>query len=226
MEPLVIVSPHLDDAVLSCGQLMAGRPDCIVATICTGEPDGGTEVLTTFDRDSGHSSASAAMRARRGEDRMAALVLQAQVEHLGLLDNQYRDGHAFALPDAVEALENLLDESGAQLVLSPVGLAHPDHVQAAVACAELAERRQGIELWLYEELPMRVLQPELVPARLDWWRSYGYDLVLGFLGTGPLEAKAGAVSCYESQLWALRTVCGGSLAPVKVPERMWRAWRR
>ena len=31
MDPALIVSPHLDDAVLSCGQFLAGRPVVIVA---------------------------------------------------------------------------------------------------------------------------------------------------------------------------------------------------
>lgn len=216
MDPLLIVSPHLDDAVLSCGQLMAGRPDCVVATLCTGEPD--TAITTTYDRDSGHRDSGTAMTARRAEDRAALRALHANAEHLGLLDNQYRAGQPFDVADAVEALENVVDDVGPQVVLGPCGLAHPDHVQAAVALSELRARRPDLEVWVYEELPARVLWPEEAPARLDWWRTCGVDPVLAFLGTGPLAAKRAAVRCYTSQLWAL------DLHACLVPERMWRLW--
>jgi len=35
---MLVVSPHLDDAVLSCGRLLAGRPGSVVATVFAGVP--------------------------------------------------------------------------------------------------------------------------------------------------------------------------------------------
>jgi LmbE family N-acetylglucosaminyl deacetylase len=39
--PLVILSPHLDDAVWSCFSLLAREQDVVVATVFAGIPDGG-----------------------------------------------------------------------------------------------------------------------------------------------------------------------------------------
>ena len=62
MQPALIVSPHLDDAVLSVGQVMAGRPDMTVATVFSGVPRRcGPGDLTTYDRDCGFTSAAKAI---------------------------------------------------------------------------------------------------------------------------------------------------------------------
>jgi hypothetical protein len=42
-------------------------------------------------------------------------------------------------------------------------------------------------VWLYEDLPYRVAAPEAVPAALDALRGRGYELELGFIGTGRID---------------------------------------
>ena len=55
--PVVVVSPHLDDAVLSCGQLLAASREAIVLTVFSAGPDEGAP-LTDWDRACGFVSAS------------------------------------------------------------------------------------------------------------------------------------------------------------------------
>lgn len=219
MDPLVIVSSHLDDAALSCGQLMAGRPDVVVVTVFAGTP-ARKRTLTTYDRDCGFNSAFDAMRARRREDVAAMLWLSAaDPVHLDHLDYQYRGTPVLEsgeLDQIAEQIELVLDETGADVIVGPLGISHEDHEQTRVAFERVLTTRPTLQAWLYEDLPSRVLWPEHVPVALEWWRIMGYKPELGFPGTGDRDRKAGAVARYKSQAWALDAHC------YLVPERFWR----
>lgn len=229
MDPLVVVSPHLDDAVLSCGQLMAGRPDVVVVTVFAGTP-ARHRMLTTYDQACGYHHASHAMRDRRYDDARALDLLRADPRHLRFLDHQYREVDVDPDPTPAEIADELETVigglTGLSIVLGPLGLAHPDHLLAADAVAALLARRPDLEGWVYEDQPSRVLWPEQVGPRLDRWRDRGFDPRLGFVGTGELDVKERAIGCYRSQLESLRLACGGNLYPVLVPERHHRLWRQ
>lgn len=230
MDPLLIVSPHLDDAVLSVGQLMAGRPNCVVVTVFAGTPRR-NRMLTTYDQGCGYISAGDAMRSRRHDDLSALGTLAARAEHLRFVDHQYRAEEPVDDPVLcgmiAGELARIVDDLGPSLhqALGPVGLAHPDHLLVASAFQLLLSMRRHLEPWLYEDLPSRVLWPEQVPARMDRWRDAGLEARLDFLGTGPLAAKEQALEHYASQHEALRVACGGNLYPALVPERLHRLWR-
>lgn len=210
MDALVIASPHLDDAVLSCGQLMAGRADTTVVTVFAGLPADEVE-LTDFDARSGFTSGDAAVRSRRTEDGNATRLLRSDSEHLQFVDDQYRD----ELPDVdaiAEQLARIVEMVGGHELLAPVGLLHPDHIATSEAALQLAD---VYDVWLYEELPGRVLWPELAASRLANIDER-FDLAHQFIGEGPLTMKLRAVHCYVSQLWALDRRC------ITVPERFHR----
>lgn len=216
MDPLLVVSPHFDDAVLSVGQLMAGRPDCAVVTVFAGTPDR-KRMLTTYDRDSGFTSAAAAMIRRRAEDRAALALLSARPYPLGFVDHQYDSTRDFvAIRDALVAT---VREIRPRVAIGPLGLAHPDHEATRYAFNMLLSACPDLEAWVYEDLPSRVLYPETVPVALDWWRASGFVPVLDFLGTGDRDEKRAALACYRSQLWALDE------PTYLVPERVWRLHR-
>lgn len=210
----LVMAPHCDDAVLSVGQFMAGRPDCVVVTVMAGTPNRNL-MLTTYDANSGFTSAGRAMIARRAEDRDALAVLGATPYHLDFVDHQYREGTSDE-GEIADQLAAVALEVEAQAFLGPLGLAHPDHYTVRRAYQQLVARHPHIEAWLYEDLPARILWPEQVPDALDWWRGMGHDPQLGFFGTGPIEVKEEALSCYASQLWALNRHA------VLCPERLWR----
>src|SRR5436853_287558 len=55
LETMVAISPHLDDAVLSCGQLLAARPGSVVITVFAGMPRDGSQ-QTDWDRRCGFAN--------------------------------------------------------------------------------------------------------------------------------------------------------------------------
>jgi LmbE family N-acetylglucosaminyl deacetylase len=215
MEAAIIFSPHLDDAVLSVGQVMAGRPDMTVATVFSGIPRD-CQQLTSYDANCGFGHAVEAVTTRRGEDRAAINLLAGHAEWLDFVDDQYGEPSNEAA--IVDALAALVDVVAPTLLIGPLGLAHPDHHTTRRAYQRLITDVR-IEAWLYEDLPSRVLWPEEVPEALAWWKTMGHRPELGFVGTGPLERKRAALSCYGSQLGLLDAL---SEHAYLVPERLWR----
>lgn len=209
MDPLVIVSPHLDDAVLSCGQFMAGRADTVVVTVFTGTP-APRGMTTTYDRNCGFDNAYQAMARRRMEDQRALGYLAASSRHCGFVDHQYAPDRRPALEDVADAIAREVIDADAVAILAPVGLGHPDHLLVAAACRLLA---MDLPITIYEELPYRVLHAEQVPGALAEWGVRGG--VPEFIGTGELATKEQAMNCYTSQLWALDEHA------IRCPERFW-----
>lgn len=218
----VFLSPHLDDAVLGCGQVIAGNAPSTVVTIMAGLPRSPT-LLTPYDQACGFSSSVEAMRTRQNEDRMACAVLGAEVIHCTGLDYQYRmSGNGYR--DTLTQLEWLVMTGGAgpgygkdDMWFIPMGLEHQDHgLVADVAMAFC--KKQGFTAYVYEDLPYRVLYPEVAMKRFK-------DLWARGIISEPLEdparvmdrtQKREAILRYESQLVAL------DVDAACVPERYWR----
>lgn len=181
MSRLIVISPHLDDAMFSCGSLIAATAlvcPVLVVTVCAGIP--GEDVLTNLDRAAGFSSSAEAVRERRREDIAACALLGASTLHLPVLDGQYIDE---AEPHEKTIRRSVYRVTGFEgTFVAPIGVRHADHVSVADACRARADV-------LYEELPYRVLWPDRVPA----------------LGPVALElpacqAKLAAIIEYRSQL--------------------------
>lgn len=220
MDPLVVLSAHLDDAILSAGQAIGSWPGAHVVTVCSHAPS--TPMSTDYDQHSGFSDARQACAIRRREDRAACAVLGASPVHLGMADGQYGN------PPDPNVIAFLLSSKLAEIqpvtVVAPLGLVHPDHIAVAEACRLLlaTDVHPGVEWWVYEDQPSRVLYPESVGKALFKWECVnpiGPPLKLDFLGTSDLDRKEEAVRCYASQLWAL------DLHAVLCPERLWRLSR-
>lgn len=212
MSGLLVISPHLDDGALSCGQLLAGHaPAAVLATVCTGVPE---VELSAYDRECGFSSSREAVGVRHAEDLRAALVLNVQPVHLGVLDGQYRQ---VGRDTVHETLAPLLEEIQPSLVAIPLGLLHPDHIavsDAAWTALERAALADRPTVLLYEEMPYRVVDPQQAQYRLGRWGDRGrLELVPQVLG--PLEVKRAAVACYQSQRTPEWETC------TFAPERFW-----
>lgn len=218
MEAALIVSPHLDDAVLSVGQVMAGRPDMTVATVFSGVPHD-CQQLTSYDANCGFTHAAQAITVRRGEDSAALGVLSARPMWLDFADDQYEQPANEAA--IVDALAAATADVVPALLIGPLGLAHPDHHATRRAYQRLIADHPTIEAWIYEDLPSRVLWPEEVPEALAWWKERGHRPELGFVGTGPLARKQEALDCYASQRGLLDAL---SEHAYLCPERLWRLW--
>ncbi|MCH8614019.1 PIG-L family deacetylase [Arsenicicoccus dermatophilus] len=88
--PWLVVAPHLDDAVLSCGWLVARADPVDVLTVCTGRP--APAVVRGWDRACGWRDSDEAMAGRLAEDEAAFAGTPHRRHLLGLLDQQYVDG--------------------------------------------------------------------------------------------------------------------------------------
>lgn len=217
----LLLSPHLDDAVLSAGQFLVNQPGCDVLTVFAGIPDWGKGVVTPYDQKCGFTSSRRAMEARRLEDRDAIARLRCDPyfwEHY--LDSQYladerdRDG----LPALAADIVDFVRRGEYELVLAPLGLLHPDHEFLADAVL-LARDTLPADVYLWEDLPNRVLYPEVAQQRLS-------QLPPATLhapgGAGPMGEKIRALLCYRSQLGTgdldFNLLC--------VPERFWKLTRK
>lgn len=92
--PLVVLSPHLDDAVLSCGALMAHVREHVPVTVVTlftaAAPPPYTLSARRFVRLSGMRDAEELYAARRAEDREVLTAMGLDWRHAGLTEGLFR----------------------------------------------------------------------------------------------------------------------------------------
>jgi LmbE family N-acetylglucosaminyl deacetylase len=200
-----ILSPHLDDAVLSCWHALAGPGDVVVINVFSAVPVPGTAV-PTWDRMTGADDSAARVRARLAEDAAALALAGRQAEHLGFLDGQYRDRP----PDGLlAALRERVPADAAVLAPASIG-GHRDHV--LVRDAALALAAEGRTVSFYAELPYatefgwpdRLTGAERDPFRnVDaYWRRFvpeGYEPRRVELTTEQQQAKVQAMRAYRTQ---------------------------
>jgi LmbE family N-acetylglucosaminyl deacetylase len=197
----VVVSPHLDDAVLSCAGLLAARPGGRVVTAYTAGP-AAWEGLTSWDERCGFRAGVDVMAVRKQEDRSALALLGAEPVWLDLTEGQYepRPGPA-EVTDRLRQHLTTLHPAPVTLAV-PLGLDHPDHV--TVSDAVLALRREGVlpdATWLlYEDLPYATRSPGVAVARREALRADG--LVLEAVPATELDLvlKRAAVARYRTQI--------------------------
>ncbi|VCU69982.1 GlcNAc-PI de-N-acetylase [Pigmentiphaga humi] len=211
--PLIAVSPHLDDAVFSCGDLLGLVPGSLVVTVFAGIPDEGPP--TEWDRRCGFGSGAEAMRARREEDARALDRLGARPVWLDLLDAQY--GARCTPRDAAQSLAAALDRLDGRTVLAPLGLFHSDHVLAHDACMLLC-RTEPARTWLLYEDALYRRHPGRVQRRLAALLSTGIVLTPAAGPPAGSCAKRRAVQAYASQL---RAFGEHGYDDTRLPERYW-----
>jgi LmbE family N-acetylglucosaminyl deacetylase len=205
-QELIVVSPHLDDGVLSCGMLLAAYPGATLVTVFCGTPSDAS-TITEWDRKAGFASAGAAMAARCTEDRTAAGILRARPLHLPFLDAQY-GGNADA-KTLWRALKTLFGNEMAATVAIPLGLFHSDHQRVHRACLRLRSDFSQRRWIFYEDVPYRCLAGE-AQRRLTHLRAAGIAVspfvpaMAAIVSTNRRWAlKCRAAAAYSSQLYAL-----------------------
>ncbi|MFA5885692.1 MAG: PIG-L family deacetylase [Acidimicrobiia bacterium] len=224
LDRIVVISPHLDDAVLGCAHLIAAHPGTTVISIFTGRPEAYPDPLERWDALCGFVPGDDVLEARRAEDAAALATLDAAPVWLGLVEHQYLPRDAWAGPDAiVDALEAAVREAAPTAVLAPFGLGNPDH-DAAHDAAMLVRARVPEPAWfLYEDMGYKH-----IPGLLAW--RVARLFVAGVWPTPaalPVDVdarrKQAAVDCYPSQLRALEAdwQIGAKLA-APAPEQFWR----
>ncbi len=223
---LIVVTPHLGDAVLGCGELIGSQPGALVITVFAGIP-ADAYVVSAWDSACGFASPQQAVTTRRREDRAALDQLDAEPCWLGCRDSQYRAA-AGTSAEALEAeilhkLTRALRRHGCGPIAVPLGLLAGDHTLAHRAALRLVRRRDDLQWIAYEDaaapaatVARRVETLErlgLAPAPLALreeasWREAAFR-------------KDRAVRCYESLLRGY-AAAGRSVRSVAGTERYWR----
>jgi LmbE family N-acetylglucosaminyl deacetylase len=220
----VYLSPHLDDAVLSCGGLIHQQKQQgfqpLVITCFAGVPD--YQALSPFAimQHQRWGETAHPIEHRRQEDVLAMACLGAAYEHWDYLDCIYRrhpESGEFlytteeALFSAVASVEHyLVDELAARLkraflaqnvlIYAPLAVGqHVDH--QLVSQAALRLRDDGFLVWLYEDYPYAEDAQKIAKA-LQCWASPPKPTV-HILREEDMAAKIAAVRCYASQLATL-----------------------
>lgn len=214
----VYLSPHLDDAVLSCGGLIweqVRRGQAVqIWSICAGDPPSG--VLSSF-AESLHArwkTGREAMTLRRAEDQAACNLLGAKIRHFNIPDCIYRaailspSGNVtFLYPSEATlfgpihpAETQLIEEVYVQIqthlppqvqVVSPLALGnHVDHQLVRLAAEDL-----GKSLWYYADYPYAEQQGEhLMEMRVSGWKLRIFQIT-----EKGLNAWQEAILVYTSQ---------------------------
>ena len=225
LDRVVIVSPHLDDAVLSCGGFMAVHPGATVVTVFAGNPDAYPQPQRLWDAQSGFAPDDDVMEARRDEDRAALGLLDATPLHLDFVEHSYLPGDKPVAPEIlVDGILGALTALDPTLVIAPFGLANPDHDVTHRACMLTRDRlSDAVAWWCYEDNGYKH-----IPGMLAWRVSSLFRRKLWPTPVCPTvdhtgDRKAAAVECYPSQLFALEddwAIRAKLAAPA--PEQFWR----
>lgn len=215
---LLVLSPHLDDAVFGCGRLLASAPGALVATVFAGRPPPGA-MLTEWDRAAGFAAGDDVVGRRRQEDRQALAILGARPRWLDLLDSQY--GGA-GLEEVADALGELFAEYRPDILLVPLGLFHSDHRLVHRAALGLLDRCPGCRWLVYEDALYRRIDDLRDPA-VEELRRRGFSPrpVRFQEAADAVLRKREAVACYRSQLRALATPGRPGHVGLDDPEAYW-----
>lgn len=224
---IVLVSPHLDDVVLSASAQL-GRPDLMVVTACTGAPADDAP-LGEWDRLTGASNAAARVRDRLAEDSAALAVFDVQaIGRLGFPDGQHLPGGTTATHAGLVAAlrEELAD---ATEVWAPAGIGcHPDHLAVRDAVLDAADPDAVVHHYADVPYSLRYGWPPSVTGTpsgspfldVELWlaeelRATGLDAAeltrtVHRLTPEQQRRKVAAMACYATQIPALDI--GGALA--------------
>lgn len=224
----IYLSPHLDDAALSCGGRIARQTadgeEVLVVTVFAGDPD--LERLSPFARILHQiwGDPPAPIAERREEDRAAMRRLGASFVHLGFLDAIYRGdptappyGDLYALfgspspldeplvEQLVTFLKPLLYGLGPTILYAPLAVGHHvDHQLVNAAALHLPSSAGGLQLRFYEDFPYAAgLAPQHAPDTVAAAQArHGGEWIVQVVPID-LAAKVETILLYRSQIVSL-----------------------
>ncbi len=164
----IIVSPHLDDAVISLGGLIQKEPcNTKVVTIFAGTPE--KQLSCFWDKMCGFKNSTEALIARKKEDDNALRYIGMPadaVRHFAFLDNQYRVANKATKADEKKlqndigaVVNDIIREQGSRSirVYIPIMASHEDHrmVRDAVieARAKFLWDKAAVTIFFYQDMP-------------------------------------------------------------------------
>jgi LmbE family N-acetylglucosaminyl deacetylase len=216
--PILIVSPHLDDAVFSCSGIIRSVTNPIVHTVFAGDAPL-DQPLSHWDQACGFMYGTNVMEERRNEDRTASNRLSATTSWNQQLQEQYRTGdidHVAVTNELLRTIEKIRPVA----VMSPLGLQHTDHLAlASILWTIVGEQFPDIAWYLYADKPYADRRPTLVRQRLVELRDKGLHVREVKLPWRLKRGDIGAIRSYASQLKGLQISAFRLVLP---HHRIWR----
>lgn len=203
---VAVVSPHLDDAVLSVGgtihEMTQRGVDVTIVTIFAGDPDASTPP-SYWDAGRAATTQGDAVRTRRAEDNAAASALGATTVALPWSDSGYvapRD------PDAIWRDVAPVLESAATVLLPGWPLSHADHRYSTLLVLERIDPAMPIVFYAeqpYAAEPITLLKG-MVRDRLVSPLRHAYGAEVNWrrhrLRRAARDAQSQALSQYAGEL--------------------------
>lgn len=229
LERVVVLSPHPDDAVLSCGQLLSRHPGSTVVTVFCATPTSYPDPPNAWSQLSGFTAADDSAAVRRDEDRRALAVLSAEAVHLdGFPEADLQPAEPVATAEEVAAaLEPVLEAREPSLVVLPLGLANPEHVTVHEAALLVRQRwvaHDRAAAWIaYQDIAYHH-----IPGILAWrvsklFRSGLWPTPVAMPVDASPDRKRRALAQYTSQVRALEADWGlWRRIDAPTPEQYWR----
>ncbi len=219
----VYISPHFDDAALSCGgaiaRHIARHQRVLVVTACSATPPAGHSFspFAQAMHTTWNLAPDQVVAERQREDVAALDCLGADGYLLNFLDAVYRLPERYASNDALfgavapddplraelyDALRQITQRLPMAMVYAPLGVGnHVDHQLTHDLAAELA--REGVIMAFYEDFPYAA-GAGAVNDRLRQLSARGRDFVPSVLDIdATLARKISAIEAYASQIGML-----------------------
>ncbi|HET8705788.1 MAG TPA: PIG-L family deacetylase, partial [Pseudomonadales bacterium] len=211
----IYISPHFDDAVLSCGGLIWEQAhsgvNVEIWTICAGDPPPGnlsafaTMLHQKWQTGDGYETVAL----RRAEDKNAARRVRANPIHLNVPDAIYRRAvgvgplYTEDIFVPIHPADKAVDEIAAMLaqkltnydtVVCPLAVGgHVDHVITRAAVEKL-----GRPLWYYADIPYFLTYPDKLAPATQRLSSRTF-----FVSSRGLTAWQNGIAAYASQISSL-----------------------
>jgi LmbE family N-acetylglucosaminyl deacetylase len=213
----IYLSPHLDDAALSCGghiyqQTETGK-SILIVSVTAGDPSPGKIPPLARKLHERWQLSAGAVAARRREDAAACAIIGADFTHWDFLDCIYRRHPTSGEPlyvteeqifGPVHPAEMTLVDSIAQRIAGlpehgeiylPLTIGH--HVDHQLLMRAAKKWQKLDSTFYYEDFPY-VQKAGALPALLGDGAEWRQQIVL--LSPSALEARMEAIACYRSQI--------------------------
>jgi LmbE family N-acetylglucosaminyl deacetylase len=236
MSDVLVVSPHLDDAVLSASARLY-QPDTRVVSVFAGPPPEGVTERGSWDRLTGATGPHERLADRHIEDDKAMDILGVPRTRLSFVDNEYQQ-RKYAIAEVAEALAPHIAGATEVWIPSAVG-SHPDHVAtregalAAVRAAVAKGATPAVRIFADQPYSLMYGWPSWVTGVPEdpmlqvsvWLRDELVDAglpvevmepVIHHLTPSEQDVKKAAMAAYVSQMPALETGSGFRLTNPEV----------
>jgi len=190
--------------------LVAAHPGAVVVTVAAGKPP--PHPLSGWDGKCGFAEGDDVIGLRRKEDEEALKHLGAQALWLELLDRQYMGGVPPSRVEVAQAIESVVKATAPDLVASPLGLGHPDHLVTVAACRDVARRMPGVTWIFYEDVIYRATAS---PAEQAIAQLAAEGCIVRPLSVTASESKRAAIERYTSQVKGLGDLSRGACLPAR-----------